>query len=40
LLGDVVQALMKFLRQPMGMLRVIVLVCHVGLDAAPWADAK
>lgn len=39
LLGDLVQLLVKFLLEVMGMCGVV-LVCHVVLDAAPWAEAK
>ena len=37
---DVVQMLLQILLEVVGMLSVIGLVCHVGLDAAPCADAK
>ncbi len=39
-LRDFLEVLMKFLCEPMGMLRVIVLVAHVGLDAARLAGVE
>lgn len=39
-LRDLLEVLVKFLCEPMGMLRVIVLVAHAGLDAARLAGVK